>query len=125
MDWEVFPEGLYDLLIRIDNDYSHPVIYITENGMACKDDKIFDDVIQDNDRVNYLKQYLEAIHRVINKGVNLKGYFVWSLIDNFEWVYGYSKKYGLVHIDHNTQKRTWKRSAYWYRDLTEANGFNI
>ncbi|MFX1411109.1 MAG: GH1 family beta-glucosidase [Promethearchaeota archaeon] len=125
MGWEVCPSGLFDLLLRIDRDYNHPPIYITENGIACKDDNFFDGVIQDEDRVNYLKQYLEATHRAINKGVNIKGYFSWSLMDNFEWIYGYSKKFGLIQTDFNTQKRTWKKSAYWYRDVIEANGFNM
>lgn len=85
MGWEVCPEGLYDLLIRVDRDYNHPDIYITENGMACKDEEIIDNLVHDDDRVIYLKQYFEAAYRAINNGVNLKGYFVWSLMDNFEW----------------------------------------
>jgi beta-glucosidase len=125
MGLEVCPNGLFDLLIRIDREYNHPLIYITENGMACKDDKIIDEIVQDDDRVDYLKQYLEAVYRAISKGVNLKGYFLWSLMDNFEWIYGYSKKFGLIHINYETQKRTWKRSAYWYCDIIKKKGFNI
>lgn len=125
MGLEVCPNGLFDILTRIDREYNHPQIYITENGIACKDDKLIDEIIQDDDRVNYLKQYLKAAYRAISKGVNLKGYFVWSLMDNFEWIYGYSKKFGLIHINYRTQKRTWKKSAYWYRDLIKTNAYSI
>lgn len=121
MDQEVCPNGLYDLLVRIDKEYNRPLIYITENGISCKDDQIIDGIIQDHDRINYLKSYLEAVHHAINNGVNIKGYFVWSLMDNFEWVYGYSKKFGLIHINYNSLERTWKKSAYWYRDIIKSN----
>ncbi|MFW9999369.1 MAG: GH1 family beta-glucosidase [Candidatus Hodarchaeota archaeon] len=125
MGWEVCPEGFYDLLIRIDKDYKHPIIYITENGMACKDEKIIDNVVQDEDRINYLKHYLEAAHRAIEKGVRLKGYFVWSLMDNFEWVEGYSKRFGLIRVNYETQERMWKKSAQWYQEVIARNGFEI
>lgn len=125
MGWEVFPDGLYDLLIRIDKDYNHPVIYITENGMACKDDIIVDGIVQDDDRLNYLKQYFEAAHRAIKEGVDLRGYFVWSLMDNFEWLEGFSKRFGLLRVDFKTQERSWKKSAYWYQDVIKQNGFTI
>ncbi|MFX1497740.1 MAG: GH1 family beta-glucosidase [Promethearchaeota archaeon] len=125
MGQEVCPSSLYDLLIRIRKDYNNPLIYITENGIACKDNKSVDGIIKDNDRINYLKTYLEAIHQAINDGVKVKGYFVWSLIDNFEWVYGYSKTFGLIHINYNTLERTWKKSAYWYRDLIKLNGIKL
>ena len=125
MGWEVCPKGFYDLLIRVDEDYDHPMIYITENGSAYKDDKKINGIIQDDDRINYFKQYLEAASQTIKKGVNLKGYFAWSLMDNFEWIYGYSKKFGLIHINLKSQERTWKKSAYWYRDVIKANSFNI
>lgn len=125
MGWEVFPEGLYDLLIKIDKDYHHPVIYITENGMACKDENIVAGVVQDEDRLSYLKQYFEAAHRAIDDGVNLKGYFVWSLMDNFEWLHGFSKRFGLIRVDFETQERTLKKSALWYRDVINENGFDL
>ena len=125
MGWEVCPKGFYDLLMRVDKDYGHPLIYITENGMACKDITIIDGIVQDDDRVSYLKHYIEAAHRAISRGVNLKGYFVWSLMDNFEWIYGYSKKFGLIRINHETQERTWKKSASWYRDVINENGFSM
>ena len=123
--WEVYPEGLYDLLVRVDKDYNHPIIYITENGMASKDEKIIDNVVQDDDRINYLKRYLQASHRAIEKGVKLKGYFVWTLLDNFEWVEGYSKRFGIIRVNHETQERTWKKSAHWYQEVLAGNGFDI
>lgn len=125
MGWEICPEGFYDLLIRVDKDYEHIPIYITENGMACKDDQIVDNIVQDDDRVSYLKRYLKAAHDAINDGVNLKGYFVWSLMDNFEWMEGYSKRFGLIRVNYETQERTWKKSALWYRDVIKNNGFTV
>ncbi|MFW9866539.1 MAG: GH1 family beta-glucosidase [Candidatus Thorarchaeota archaeon] len=123
MGWEVCPKGLFDLLISIDKNYNHPTIYITENGMACKDNIIEDGVVQDEDRVNYLKQYFEAAHRAINKGVKLKGYFIWSLLDNFEWIEGYSKRFGIIRVNFDTQERILKKSAQWYKNVITENGF--
>jgi beta-glucosidase len=124
MGWEICPEGFYDLLKRVDNEYNHPVIYITENGMACKDDKIIDNIIQDEDRLNYLKKYLQSAQKAINEGVDLRGYFVWSLMDNFEWVEGYSKYFGIINVNYKTQERKMKKSALWYQKVIKENGFN-
>jgi beta-glucosidase len=121
MDWEVYPEGLYDLLIRLHKDYNAPVIYITENGAAFKDDKIVDDMVDDQERLDYLKSHFEAAHKAIQDGVKLKGYYVWSFMDNFEWSYGYSKRFGIVYVDYDTMRRTPKKSALWYRDVIENN----
>ncbi|MFW9819083.1 MAG: GH1 family beta-glucosidase [Candidatus Thorarchaeota archaeon] len=125
MGVEVCPDGFYDLLKRVDTDYNHPLIYITENGMACKDTTIVDNVVQDDDRLSYLQRYLTAANKTINEGVNLKGYFVWSLLDNFEWTEGYSKRFGLIRVDYNTLERIWKKSALWYRDVIAKNGFEF
>ena len=125
MGWEIYPDGLYDLLNRVDNDYESPLIYITENGMADKDDVIVDEVVQDDERLSYLHRHFEAANRAIEKGVNLKGYFVWSLLDNFEWLWGYSKRFGIIRVDYETQERSWKKSALWYRDVIEYNGFGF
>jgi len=125
MGWEICPDGLYDLLKRVDTDYDHPLIYITENGMACKEEKVVEKVVQDDDRLSYLQRYLEAANRAINEGVNLKGYFVWSLLDNFEWTEGYSKRFGLIRVDYETQERMWKKSGLWYRDVIAKNGFEF
>jgi len=102
---EVCPDGLYDLLKRVDRDYDHPLIYITENGMAGKNENnIVANVVQDDDRVSYLQRYLDATNRAIEDGVNVKGYFVWSLLDNFEWIEGYSKRFGIIGVDFETKE---------------------
>jgi len=123
MGWEVFPEGLYGLLTRLDRDYDHPELYITENGAAFKDDRRIDGRIDDDDRIRYLQDHFAQAHRAINDGVDLRRYYVWSLMDNFEWAFGYSKLFGIVHVDYKTQNRTWKKSADWYHDVIENNGF--
>ncbi len=120
MGWEVYPEGLYDLLISIKKDYNNPVIYITENGAAYKDEVVNGEVI-DNERLEYIKQHLIAVKKAIDDGVNLKGYFVWSFMDNFEWVEGLSKRFGLVYVDYTTQKRIVKKSGYWYGEVAKKN----
>jgi beta-glucosidase len=78
--------------------------------------------VHDPDRVTYLREHLTAAHEAIQNGVDLRGYFVWSLLDNFEWAYGYAKRFGIVHVDYATQQRTWKDSAHWYRDVIAAGG---
>ena len=90
-----------------------------------KDENIVDKVVQDDDRLSYLQRYFEAASRAINEGVNLKDYFVWSLMDNFEWLWGYSKRFGIIRVDYETQERMWKKSALWYRDVIENNGFGF
>ncbi|MFW9993619.1 MAG: GH1 family beta-glucosidase [Candidatus Odinarchaeota archaeon] len=125
MGWEIYPEGLYDLLVRIDRDYNHPLIYITENGMAAKDDRIVDGIVQDDGRLSYLARYFTTARKAMDEGVNLAGYFVWSFLDNFEWLHGYSKRFGLIRVDFETQERIWKKSALWYRNVIENNGFEI
>jgi len=124
MGWEICPQGFYDLLINIDRDYDHPLLYITENGIPCKDEEIVNNIVQDDDRIVYLKQYLESSSKAINEGVNLRGYFVWSFLDNFEWLHGYSKRFGLIRVNYETQERIWKKSGHWYRDVIRNNGFN-
>jgi beta-glucosidase len=125
MGWEICPQGFYDLLINIDRYYNHPLLYITENGIACKDDTIGNNIVQDDDRIDYLKKYLEATSRAINAGVNLQGYFVWSFLDNFEWLQGYSKRFGLIRVSFDTQERIWKKSGQWYRDVILNDGFEL
>lgn len=125
MDWEVYPQGLYDLLTRVDRDYGSPEMYITENGAAFKDDKVVDGRIKDYDRLDYIKQHLIAANRAIQDGVKLRGYFVWSLMDNFEWDWGRSKKFGIIHVDYNTLERSFKESACWYREVVKNGGFSL
>ena len=122
MEWEIYPAGIYDLLIRIQKDYGNPRIFITENGAVFQDEQIEKGIVADDDRLNYLKQHLMALHRALGEGVRLDGYYLWSLMDNFEWAYGYSKKFGIVKIDYSTQGRSIKKSGAWYRDVIKNNG---
>ncbi|WP_067518725.1 GH1 family beta-glucosidase [Endozoicomonas ascidiicola] len=116
MDWEVYPDGLTDLLVGLNDRYELPPIYITENGMAS-DDLIEDGRVNDEQRVRYFDSHLNALDQSIRKGVNVAGYFAWSLMDNFEWAEGYSKRFGMVFVDYETQARTLKNSAVSYRQL--------
>ncbi len=120
MGWEIYPKGLYDLLIRLNRDYPKP-IYITENGAAFND--VLDgDRIKDDKRINYLREHIKEAYNAIRDGVDLMGYFVWSLMDNFEWAHGYSKRFGIVYVDYATQRRILKDSAYFYKRVIENNG---
>jgi beta-glucosidase len=123
MGWEVYPEGLYRLLLRLRDEYEPKPLYITENGAAFADVRSHDGVVYDLERIAYLDGHLDAIGRAIEAGVPVRGYFVWSLLDNFEWALGYSKRFGIVYVDYPTLERVPKSSYYWYRDLiTAANG---
>jgi beta-glucosidase len=120
MGWEVFPAGLTELLLRIDADYALPPLYITENGAAYAD-RVVKGRVADAARVRYLHSHIAALAEAIERGVDVRGYFVWSLLDNFEWADGYAKRFGLVYVDYATQRRTLKDSAFWYRDLLSAS----
>lgn len=115
MGWEVHPAGLADLLLRLDRDYRLPPIYITENGAAYPD-RLRDGQVDDNDRISYLDRHIAAVLAARRQGVDVRGYFVWSLLDNFEWAYGYDKRFGLYHVDFESQVRTAKASARWYSE---------
>jgi beta-glucosidase len=111
MGWEVYPQGLQDLLIGFHKTYPNlPPIYITENGMAS-DDEVVDGEVVDNQRISFLNRHLAAVDNAAKAGVDIRGYFIWSLMDNFEWAFGYERRFGIVHVDYQTQKRTLKRSA--------------
>jgi len=116
MGWEVYPQGLADQLASIHRDYKLPPIYITENGMANAD-TLVDGQVHDAQRIAYLKGHLEALSRAIEAGVDVRGFFYWSLLDNYEWDSGYAKRFGLIHVDYATQQRTLKDSAHWYREF--------
>jgi beta-glucosidase len=121
MDWPVDASALRDLLVRLHRDYDIPVA-VTENG-AAYDDVVTDaGAVHDVERIAYLRDHLAAVHEAIRAGVPVRGYFVWSLMDNFEWSMGYSKRFGLVHIDYGTQRRTVKDSGWWYRDVIASGG---
>jgi beta-glucosidase len=118
MDWEIYPKGLTDLLLLLHKEYKLPKVYITENGGAFKD-PVTQGQIHDADRTDYLQTHIAAVGKAIAAGVPVHGYMVWSLMDNFEWSSGYAKRFGIVHVDYNTQKRTLKDSALWYRDFLQ------
>ena len=125
-DWAIYPKGMYDTLMRIHNDYPLvPATYVTENGIGLKESlpegANDDTIIDDPKRINYLKKYISAIADAINDGANVKGYFIWSLQDQFSWTNGYSKRYGLFFVDFPTQKRYVKKSAYWFKKLSETH----
>ncbi|HET90122.1 MAG TPA: beta-glucosidase [Chloroflexi bacterium] len=122
MGWEVYPEGLYEILGRLHFCYPFPALYVTENGAAYPDQVGPSGEVDDARRVSYLEQHLVQAGRAIAVGVPLRGYFAWSLLDNFEWAHGYSKRFGLVYVDYRTQQRILKRSAHWYGRVIAANG---
>jgi beta-glucosidase len=119
MGWEVAPQSLTDLLLRLDRDYDLPPIFITENGAAF-DDRMVAGRVDDEPRQQYIESHLVALADVIERGVAVMGYFVWSLLDNFEWAEGYRKRFGIVHVDYSTLDRTLKGSALWYRSLLKS-----
>ncbi|MBN1827002.1 MAG: beta-glucosidase [Candidatus Eisenbacteria bacterium] len=121
MGWEVFPRGLHDILLRVHREYGPPAVYITENGTALPDEPDGEGWIRDERRVDYMRRHLAEAHRAIEAGVPLRGYFAWTLMDNFEWGHGYTKRFGLFHVDFRTGERTAKESARWYRDVAAAN----
>ncbi len=118
--WEIYPQALTDLLLRLKQRYPNlPPVYITENGAAGEDTCINGEV-NDEQRVRYFQSHLLALDEAIRAGVNVQGYFAWSLMDNFEWAYGYKQRFGIVHVDYATQKRTLKQSAIAYRNTLLA-----
>lgn len=120
--WEnVYPAGLYDLLLRLKRDYGDLPLYITENGAAYRDTLNADASVNDAQRLSYLHDHLAAASRATQAGVALRGYHVWSLLDNFEWAEGYTQRWGITYVDYETQRRYPKRSALWYRDVISSN----
>lgn len=116
MGWEVYPKGLTEILVALHEQFDLPPIYITENGAAMPD--VYENgEVNDQGRVEYFQGHLEAVHRAIKQGVNVQGYFAWSLMDNFEWAEGFSKRFGIVYVDYETQKRTIKASGLAFRDF--------
>ena len=123
MNWEIYPQGLTELLTRIHKDYKVPPIYITENGAAFKDE-VVKGLVHDKQRVDYLKDHITAVASAIDQGVPVAGYMVWSLMDNFEWASGYEKRFGIVHVNYETQARTLKDSAKWYQQFLKLPKLN-
>lgn len=125
MGWEVHAPGIRDILLQVKRDYPDvPPIYITENGAAFKD-KDDDGKIHDERRLAYIRDHLAYVNDAMSKGVEVKGYFAWSLMDNFEWAFGYSKRFGLIQVNYATQKRTFKDSALWYQKVIHEGAFEL
>ena len=123
MGWEIYPQGLTDQLLRLQQQYPElPPIYITENGMASED-QVVNGLVADQQRVKYIHDHLEALDAAMQQGVDVRGYFAWSLMDNYEWSWGYDKRFGLYHVDYQTQTRTAKNSALNLRHFLEARRF--
>jgi beta-glucosidase len=123
MSWEVFPQGLSDILVRIAEEYTKAPLYVTENGAAFYDPPVAPaEGVDDPLRESYLREHLLAVRNAISRGADVRGYFVWSLMDNFEWSEGYSRRFGIVHVDYATMKRTVKRSGRWYAEVVRRNG---
>lgn len=124
MGWEIQPEGLHRLLLRLQQDYTGPAgvpLYITENGAAFDDDVVVDGIVQDQDRLEFIEAHLGAVQDAVADGVDVRGYFAWSLMDNFEWAWGYAKRFGIVHVDYQSLVRTPKASARWFAEAARTN----
>lgn len=114
MGWEVYPRSVYEMLMMLKDDYGNPVTYVTENGAAFTD-TVVGGRVHDEKRIAYFEAHLTGVKRALDEGANCKGYFAWTLADNFEWAEGYSKRFGLVYVDHKTQQRTIKDSGLWFK----------
>jgi beta-glucosidase len=121
MGWEVYPPGLYDILKRVHDDYHPGRLLVAENG-AAYDDVVVDGDVDDPQREAYLHEHLLQVYRAVTDGVPVGGYFVWSLLDNFEWAWGYGQRFGIIYVDYATQERIVKRSGRWYAGVTRENG---
>jgi beta-glucosidase len=121
MNWEIDAPGLVEILQRVHREYAELPLYVTENGSAFVD-AVVDGRVDDRDRLAYFDSHLRACHEAIGSGVPLRGYFAWSLMDNFEWAWGYTKRFGMIHVDYESQLRTPKSSARWYADVIRRNG---
>lgn len=122
MGWGIYPPGLGELLMVMKEEYGNPPVYITENGTAMEDRPLADGRINDRDRIAYVREHLLQISDAIQSGVDVRGYYYWSFLDNFEWAYGYEPRFGLVRIDYNTLKRIPRQSYYWYKEVAQTNG---
>ena len=116
MGWNIAPDGLEELLVHLHTEFPDQPLMITENGAAFPDE-VIDGRVNDVQRIDYLHRHFVAAHRAIERGVDLRGYLVWSLMDNFEWAYGYTKRFGIVHVDYRSLERTIKDSGHWFTEL--------
>jgi beta-glucosidase len=125
MGWGVDPDGLAFVLRNLKENYGNPRMYISENGCAFRDIPDGNGFVNDQGRINYLRAHIQVIHKMIQEGVNLDGYYVWSLLDNFEWSSGYVPRFGIVRVDYETKKRIPKQSAHWYQEVISSNGIGV
>ena len=127
MGWQINPEGIANLPLRWHQEFGEkiPAIYITENGCAYDDGPDNSGVVNDQRRLDYYRNHLSSLGNSITQGAPVKGYFAWSLMDNFEWALGYEKRFGIVHVDFDTQKRTIKDSGKWYAEVIKNNGAGL
>jgi beta-glucosidase len=125
MGWGINPIGLRNEVLALKNHYGNPTLYVTENGCAVPDVPDAEGVVHDGERIRYLQAHLEALHQAILEGARVHGYFIWSLLDNFEWERGYNTRFGLVRVDYPTQRRIPKHSARWYREVIQQNAIRI
>jgi beta-glucosidase len=124
--WEVFPQGMTDTLLWIKNRYGNPALYVTENGAAFYDPpQVEGDTLDDSLRADYLRKHVKAVHDAMVQGADVRGYFAWSLLDNFEWALGYAKRFGLIHVNYQTMERTLKASARVYSQIIASNGASV
>ena len=122
--WEVYPNAIYDMMHTLKDDYDNLPVFITENG-ASYDYPVVDGRVKDIKRTDYFKKYIGALNKSIDEGCNVQGYFAWSLMDNFEWAYGYSQRFGIIDVNYETQKRTIKDSGHFYATIIKNSGFDI
>jgi beta-glucosidase len=119
MGWEVYPKGMFEVLTTFRKEYGNPPVFITETG-AAYEDVVVDGSIHDSQRISYLRSYLEMALKAKSEGSDLRGLFVWSLVDNFEWAFGFSKRFGLIHVDFESGERIVKDSGWWFSDLAKS-----
>ncbi|MGL5759754.1 GH1 family beta-glucosidase [Plesiomonas sp.] len=122
--WEIAPQAMYDLLQRA-HEYAPGIpVYVTENGIGMQDQLNADGSVDDDGRIDFVREHLKVIHQAVHDGINVRGYYMWSLMDNFSWINGFKKRYGFLYIDRETQQRYKKKSAYWYAEVAAKNGFD-
>ncbi len=121
MEWEIYPEGFSELLTMVRDQYGNPPVFIIENGVAYFDE-VKNGVVEDQPRISYLKNHIETVLNERKKGSDVRGFFAWSLLDNFEWAKGYSTRFGLVHVDFDSGERTVKQSGHWLGEQIRNRG---
>jgi beta-glucosidase len=124
MGWEIYPHGLYEVLTRLRTDYGNPPVYVTEAGCAMHD-RLENAHVHDPERIEYLGAYIASVHRALSEGADVRGFFAWSLFDNFEWQHGYKKRFGIVYVDYDSLARIPKSSARWYRSVIAENALDF